>query len=431
MATKAMRLAKDVADILRDAEKLPDRLSLRCGKLSKTLYSSVDRVIEALGGKWNTAAQVHLFSSPYIERLEDVLAGRADLPIQNPDAFFPTPSELASVAIANSKALAALPIGASMLEPEAGFGALAAAVRAVRPDIQIDVCEIDPRNRSELADQGLNLVGDDFLLTLPSKLYDLIVMNPPFSTPADKFAWATHVEHALQFLAPHGVLVAILPEAITYRSGNRFESLRQRFKQDGAILNNPPKAFQSSGTGVKTVTAYIGEVFAKSAVDVVAAAEASQAKRDEEAEWASLLGRISAVRPSEPHADVIAAQDGWRKECGRVGTMFPQAEFASDLFSALQKYTAAKSDMHYCTAHSDPFNTSFRVQCRPEVWAEIKESRAIDDDGYFLLIAFEDGYTRVYWHYNRIIGDRLVGVVTTESIGRMGGGVALSLARAA
>ena len=136
---------------------------------------------------------------------DKIAAGRAALrggvvPVVAED-LFPTPPDVA----ARVAAYAELAPGLSVLEPSAGTGALVRAVRAAEPDVRrIIAIERDAR----LADQMGHLCFD-FLEVPPTHSgYDRVMMNPPFSGGAD----IRHVEHALEFLRPGGLLVAIMAD---------------------------------------------------------------------------------------------------------------------------------------------------------------------------------------------------------------------------
>ena len=51
------------------------------------------------------------------------------------------------------------------------------------------------------------MIEADFLAWKPGRLFDRVVMNPPFS----EGRWLAHLQHAVTMLKPTGRLVAILP----------------------------------------------------------------------------------------------------------------------------------------------------------------------------------------------------------------------------
>ncbi len=138
---------------------------------------------------------------------DKIAAGRAALrggvvPVVADD-LFPTPPDVA-VRVA---AYLRLEPGLSVLEPSAGTGALVRAIRDAEPDVSLYAIEWDARLAA-----ALDCPCADFLAIEPMDCFpfrfDRVAMNPPFSGGAD----IRHVEHALEFLRPGGVLVAIMAD---------------------------------------------------------------------------------------------------------------------------------------------------------------------------------------------------------------------------
>jgi hypothetical protein len=123
--------------------------------------------------------------------------------------FFPTPPELA----ARMVAMAGVEPGMRVLEPSAGNGNIAEAIRA--SGVEPDVAEISEALREVLALKGFNLVARDFLEYAPDESYRAVCMNPPFGNNAD----IAHVMHAYGMLSEGGTLVAIVGEGAFNRAG--------------------------------------------------------------------------------------------------------------------------------------------------------------------------------------------------------------------
>ncbi|MGB8295072.1 MAG: methyltransferase [Polyangia bacterium] len=108
-------------------------------------------------------------------------------------------------------ALAGIEAGDRVLEPSAGTGNLARAIRSAVPDAHLDLIEIDPRLCSILKASGFEVSCRDFLAaSMPvcpdsEDGHDCVLMNPPFSKGQD----VAHIHHALKFLKPGGRLVAL------------------------------------------------------------------------------------------------------------------------------------------------------------------------------------------------------------------------------
>jgi phospholipid N-methyltransferase len=166
-----------------------------------------------------------------VKELERALAGNPSVGID----FFPTPAPLAQ---RMADALELQP-GMTVLEPSAGKGNLADAVRAAEPGAQIDAIEMSSTLREILKEKGYPLVGSDFMEFKPDELYDRIIMNPPFSKGMD----ADHVRHAYDMLKPGGRLVAITGEGIFFREDQKSKGFREWFDNIGGTSENMEGAF--------------------------------------------------------------------------------------------------------------------------------------------------------------------------------------------
>lgn len=166
-----------------------------------------------------------------VRELERALAGRPDIGID----FFPTPENLA---LRMAEALQVAP-GMTVLEPSAGKGNLADAVRSLEPGAEIDVVEVSGTLREILTAKGYPLVGSDFMDFQPEEAYDRIIMNPPFSEGRD----ADHVRRAYGMLKPGGRLVAITGEGIFFRSDAKAREFRDWFDSVGGESEQLSGAF--------------------------------------------------------------------------------------------------------------------------------------------------------------------------------------------
>lgn len=159
--------------------------------------------------------------------------------------FFATSPELADRVVSRVK----LYPGARVLEPSAGMGALAKAVRRAEPAASVSCVEILDENRAVLQDLGFELVARDFLDGSPSMVqpFDAIVANPPF----DKGADVKHAAHMARFLRPGGTAAVITSGAVTFRSNaKKFRAFVE--SHGGAIEELPAGSFAQEGTLVKT-----------------------------------------------------------------------------------------------------------------------------------------------------------------------------------
>ena len=160
--------------------------------------------------------------------------------------LFPTPDAVA----VRLMELAAPQIGARVLEPSAGTGALLQHLPGVLPftgnrqtACTVVAVEVNQALAEALRTSGLaqTVVCADFLQQSPEQLgrFDVIVMNPPFERGSD----IEHITHAQQFLLPGGRLVAVCAD------GPRQRAL---FSELGRYEQLPAGSFASQGTQVNT-----------------------------------------------------------------------------------------------------------------------------------------------------------------------------------
>ena len=140
----------------------------------------------------------------------------------------------------------------TVLEPSAGTGNLARPM--VKGGAIVDCVEIHPERTIELAAEGIyrRVMRGDFLHLRPDpeNLYDRVVMNPPFDRERD----IDHVMHALKFLKPDGLLVAIMSAGTEFRETRKSTAFREHIaKLNGDFRDLPAGSFSSVGTHCNTV----------------------------------------------------------------------------------------------------------------------------------------------------------------------------------
>lgn len=141
--------------------------------------------------------------------------------------------------------------GMVVLEPNAGRGRLALAVRRACPEAEIVCVELLEENAVELRKLGFKVLRQSFLdLTLDqARIYDRIVMNPPFSKLAD----AKHIRHALGFMRSGSRIVAIGSSGLRWRTTAAVTDLREILSAwDATWEDVPAGAFSSEGTEIST-----------------------------------------------------------------------------------------------------------------------------------------------------------------------------------
>ena len=237
-----MRISNDVLAILSSGTTSGNQYFLPSVQLDRAMYTKVNKVLEAAGGKWNRSAKAHVFGYDAEQRMDEIIvSGEVDVP-KDEFEFFPTPDFVVDKMIE----LAGLFEGCKVLEPSAGRGAI--AFTAANCGAKVDACELMDANFEHLQKVGgLNsIIKGDFLHLEPKPDYDFVLMNPPFSKRQD----VKHVNHAKQFLKDGGKLVSVMSAGVEFRQ----DKLTQEFRENLTHIKKLPEgAFKESGTMVNTV----------------------------------------------------------------------------------------------------------------------------------------------------------------------------------
>lgn len=127
--------------------------------------------------------------------------------------YYPTPEPVGRLVIDQ----AGITDGMLVLEPSAGTGNLARL--AVEAGAMVECIEIQGNFAKQLLESRLynQVLHGDFLSWKPRPVYDRVIMNPPFEHGADM----EHVERAIEWLKPNGVLVAVMSAMTGKRSRSR------------------------------------------------------------------------------------------------------------------------------------------------------------------------------------------------------------------
>lgn len=231
--------------------KLPEQLD-------RKLYLEVNKVLEALGGKWSRAKKGHVFDQRPDGLLDEVLVA-GEVTTAKDLGFFRTPAELAErMAIHVCDGLAD-----PILEPSAGDGALVRACMA--HGATVIALEYDPGRRAQLSAIGpiapnhparlVVLDEPDFLvwsLSQPPYSIGRIIANPPFG----RINGTDHVNHLwamLGLLRSDGKLACVMPSSLIWRQGKQYETIRRRIHELGGRIEQLPEGtFKASGTMVNT-----------------------------------------------------------------------------------------------------------------------------------------------------------------------------------
>jgi hypothetical protein len=249
---KAIRLADDVRDALKSAVVEGNILRLT-GQLERALYDRTNKALEALGGKWNRHKKGHVFDGDPRTAIEAASeTGKVAHP--NPLDFFWTSREVAEMACHR------LGMGDGWkrtMEPSAGEGHLILPLVdwfGMPTTDQLSLVEMDPKRCLALGRAGLDpyVTQSDFLALDPMAIHPFarILMNPPFGRGND----VKHIDHALNFLAPSGRLVAIASAALSGRGDTATAALRANIEAWGGSIDPLPEgSFKHAGTSVATV----------------------------------------------------------------------------------------------------------------------------------------------------------------------------------
>lgn len=162
------------------------------------------------------------------------------------EGFFPTPEPIVKEMLAR----ACIRPGMKILEPSAGWGSIAEAIKSQFGDgVELSVIELSHSLRNILDLQGYRLVGYDFLDH--AELYDRIIMNPPFEDARDM----DHVRHAYSLLKEGGRVVSIMSRGVFFRGDKKAQYFRAWLDEvEGTFEELPDGAFKESerSTGVST-----------------------------------------------------------------------------------------------------------------------------------------------------------------------------------
>ena len=241
---RATVIGGDVLDILSRATADGNAVRI-ADRLDRATYVAVNEVLASAGGRWNRKAQAHLFPEDAAPILAELLADGSIVRPQD-EGYFPTPPAVVGRMIK----LADLEPGMEVLEPSAGDGAIARTAALL--GCAVDCIELNAkRAESIIADRYARTVTAADFLAVPQRAdYDRVIMNPPFADKAD----IAHVRHALGFLRPGGVLVAVMANGVTFREDRATADFRELVSEaGGSIAALPEDAFKESGTGVHTV----------------------------------------------------------------------------------------------------------------------------------------------------------------------------------
>lgn len=242
-----LKIDGDIADVLRNATVLGNKLTLPPGQLDRTLYTAIDKVLKAAGGKWNRGAKAHVFADEAgIAKFMGALKGGFIVDAKKAMQQFFTPADLADYVVRQAD----IEPGMTVLEPSAGQGALAIVAAAhggkvtcVEKDVELAAALLN-------AHGYMSIYPEDFMLWTPELRFDRVVMNPPFTGQQD----VEHITRAFSFLRSGGKLVSVAGAGIKSNSRKDVREFRALVESVGGSIESLPEgSFKESGTGVNTV----------------------------------------------------------------------------------------------------------------------------------------------------------------------------------
>ena len=247
---RAVEIAPDIRDLLLRL-RIEGNVVYIDQQLDRETYVRLNKILEALGGKWSRKVRGHIFEGDAARKIAESLETGEAVDVKKTFEYFETPSEIANLMVDRAGIIGehVRNIDFYVLEPSAGQGAIADVVRVYVPAVNIHVVEIQPEHQQTLKEKGYRLIGKNFLKLKKKQLYDRVLMNPPFSKQQD----IDHVLHAWKFLEPGGRLVSIMSAGTEFRETKKAKKFRELVDEHGYLEPLPPGSFGESGTEVNTV----------------------------------------------------------------------------------------------------------------------------------------------------------------------------------
>lgn len=251
-AARTKAVDADIQAVLTECRVDGNIVYLPLRRLDRPLYTRVDKVLSALGGKWNRKAGGHVFAADPRQALERAAGDGKYNNLKQDLQFFETPPEIAA---RMAEAIHLVPDD-KLLEPEAGRGRLILPLPVGL--YRIFAVEIDPNNVDFLrqavsARPDIYVMEGDFLGMIYDLgrigLFDAVMMNSPFTRNQD----IAHILAAWSLLRPGGRLAAICSEHPFFAQDAKSAEFRHWLNSVDANCDKlPANSFAESGTGVAT-----------------------------------------------------------------------------------------------------------------------------------------------------------------------------------
>lgn len=241
---KKFTIDEETIEILSKCKIYDKLLFLPDIQLERDAYEKVNKVLIALGAKWNKKAKGHIFDYDITETLKLAIQTGEVTDWKKSTDFFYTPEAVVS------EMLGLVPMYTleefTFLEPSAGQGHILDLVKENFPNVITYCVEQNPLHCERLREKGYNPIQDDFLNIKPFEV-DVILMNPPFTYEIE------HIQHAYKFIKEDGILISITSNMILNRNTKKGKEFLEWYKDNyGYDYILPAGSFKESGTGVNT-----------------------------------------------------------------------------------------------------------------------------------------------------------------------------------
>ncbi|MBQ1048471.1 class I SAM-dependent methyltransferase [Micromonospora sp. C51] len=266
-------LHPSVREALTNAEVTRNHVKIR-EQLPRPVYEAVDAALQAIGGKYNRHARAHVFDTDPTGAIAQILAsGDVPLPARTADGFVATPPAVATKLVDVYSDLLLSDPGVRVLEPSAGDGALLRAILDAQPKAEVWAVEPDRERAHKAADVARLMVEPTMVwektsarraampapgsvtvvrssleefaaqrvkLGKGAPVFDVVVMNPPFSVPGNDALWVDHVNLVWDMLAPGGRLAAIVSRGYVFRQDKKHVAVRALIEEHGGCWEDLP-----------------------------------------------------------------------------------------------------------------------------------------------------------------------------------------------
>lgn len=171
--------------------------------------------------------------------------------------FYPTPKEIIEKMIELSEVLKKPLPGLKILEPSAGKGDIIEYInrKYINYDINISAIEIEPELQAILKTKKCKLIAYDFLKYSTNTLYDLIIMNPPFSEGVK------HLLKAIEIMKTGEIICLLNSQTIENLHSFERKKLKEELNKHNAKIIKLSDCFKNAErkSNVDTVMIYINK----------------------------------------------------------------------------------------------------------------------------------------------------------------------------